>query len=203
MDHLDQLEHKSVHILREAYANFKSLCMLWSIGKDSTVLLWLARKSFFGHVPFPLVHVDTSFKIPEMIRYRDRLAAERPRQIEQKSGVAGLDRLIGMIDIKPLAECGNFLGQSLFADRERHPFDRAASRGKDIALALPDQHHADVRVPPQQIQGGRDRHPGAVVAPHAVDCDRDVHRAGRAARPSDEDARRGYSPLALATFLPR
>ena len=76
MDHIEQLEHKSVHIFREAYANFKSLCMLWSIGKDSTVLLWLARKAFFGHVPFPLVHIDTSFKIPEMIRYRDRLAAE-------------------------------------------------------------------------------------------------------------------------------
>jgi len=76
MDHLDQLEHRSVHILREAYANFKSLCMLWSIGKDSTVLLWLARKAFFGHVPLPLVHIDTAFKIPEMIRYRDRLAAE-------------------------------------------------------------------------------------------------------------------------------
>ncbi len=76
MDHLDQLEDKSVHILREAYAGFKSLCMLWSIGKDSTVLLWLARKAFFGHVPFPLVHIDTAFKIPEMIRYRDRIAAE-------------------------------------------------------------------------------------------------------------------------------
>ena len=75
-DHLDQLESRSVHILREAYANFKQLCMLWSIGKDSTVLLWLARKAFFGHVPFPLVHVDTSFKIPEMITYRDRLARE-------------------------------------------------------------------------------------------------------------------------------
>ena len=50
--------------------------MLWSIGKDSTVLLWLARKAFFGHVPFPLVHIDTSYKIPEMIQYRDRLAME-------------------------------------------------------------------------------------------------------------------------------
>ncbi len=76
MDHLDQLEDKSVHILREAYAGFKSLCMLWSIGKDSTVLLWLARKAFYGHVPFPLVHIDTAFKIAEMIQYRDRLAAE-------------------------------------------------------------------------------------------------------------------------------
>ena len=76
MDHLDHLEYRSVHIFREAYAAFKNLAMLWSIGKDSTVLLWLARKAFFGHVPFPLVHIDTSFKIPEMIAYRDRLAAE-------------------------------------------------------------------------------------------------------------------------------
>jgi len=76
MDQLTQLERKSVYILREAYSAFKSLCMLWSVGKDSTVLLWLARKAFFGHVPFPLVHIDTSFKIPEMIAYRDRLAAE-------------------------------------------------------------------------------------------------------------------------------
>ncbi|MCP5064451.1 MAG: sulfate adenylyltransferase subunit 2 [Ignavibacteriae bacterium] len=76
MDHLQQLENKSVHIFREAYANFKNMCMLWSIGKDSTVLLWLARKAFFGHVPFPLVHIDTNYKIPEMIEYRDKLALE-------------------------------------------------------------------------------------------------------------------------------
>ena len=76
MDHQQQLEAQSVYILREAYAAFRSLCMLWSIGKDSTVLLWLARKAFYGHVPFPLVHIDTSFKIPEMIAYRDRMAAE-------------------------------------------------------------------------------------------------------------------------------
>jgi sulfate adenylyltransferase subunit 2 len=74
IDKLDQLEAQSVYILREAYREFKSLVMLWSIGKDSTVLLWLARKAFFGHVPFPLVHIDTSFKIPEMIQYRDELA---------------------------------------------------------------------------------------------------------------------------------
>jgi sulfate adenylyltransferase subunit 2 len=76
MTHLDRLESRSVHILREAYANFKSLGMLWSIGKDSTVMLWLARKAFFGHVPFPLIHIDTAYKIPEMIAYRDRLAGE-------------------------------------------------------------------------------------------------------------------------------
>ena len=76
MNHLDKLESTSVHLLREAYASFRNLGMLWSIGKDSTVLLWLARKAFFGHVPITLVHVDTSFKIPEMIAYRDRLVKE-------------------------------------------------------------------------------------------------------------------------------
>ena len=76
MNHLDRLEAQSVYILREAYREFKSLCMLWSIGKDSTVLLWLARKAFFGHVPIPLVHIDTHYKIPEMIEYRDRIALD-------------------------------------------------------------------------------------------------------------------------------
>src|SRR5262245_38911738 len=81
MDHLDQLEQQSVYILREAFRHFERLCMLWSIGRDSTVLLWLARKAFFGHVPFPLVHIDTSFKIAEMITYRDRLAMEYKLQM--------------------------------------------------------------------------------------------------------------------------
>lgn len=84
MNYLDKLENKAIYILREAYSQFKSLCMLWSIGKDSTVLLWLARKAFFGHIPFPLVHIDTSYKLPEMITYRDRLAREY-----------GLDMIVG------------------------------------------------------------------------------------------------------------
>lgn len=74
--HLDELESRSIYILREAYHHFRHPAMLWSIGKDSTVLLWLARKAFFGHCPIPLVHLDTSYKIPEMIQYRDRLAQE-------------------------------------------------------------------------------------------------------------------------------
>ncbi|MFA5139646.1 MAG: sulfate adenylyltransferase subunit CysD [Elusimicrobiota bacterium] len=76
MDHLDELEARGIHILREAYSCIPNLAMLWSIGKDSTVLLYLARKAFFGHVPFPLVHIDTTYKIPEMTSYRDRLALE-------------------------------------------------------------------------------------------------------------------------------
>jgi sulfate adenylyltransferase subunit 2 len=76
MSDLDELENISIRILREAYANFKSLGMLWSMGKDSTVLLSLTRKAFFGHVPFPLIHIDTKFKIPEMITYRDELVRD-------------------------------------------------------------------------------------------------------------------------------
>jgi len=70
MDHLDNLEAQSIYILREAYRSFKQLVMLWSIGKDSTVLLWLARKAFFGHVPIALMHIDTHYKMSPMIEYR-------------------------------------------------------------------------------------------------------------------------------------
>ena len=76
MNHLKELENISINIIREAYANFKNLGMLWSMGKDSTVLLYLTQKAFYGHVPFPLIHIDTNFKIPEMIAYRDRLTKE-------------------------------------------------------------------------------------------------------------------------------
>lgn len=72
--HLDQLEAQSIYILREAFRKFKHMALLWSIGKDSSVLLWLVRKAFFGHVPFPCVHIDTRYKLPEMIAFRDRLA---------------------------------------------------------------------------------------------------------------------------------
>ena len=73
-DHLDELEARSIFILREAFNQFENLGMLWSMGKDSSVLLWLARKAFFGHVPFPIIHVDTSYLIPQMIDFRDHYA---------------------------------------------------------------------------------------------------------------------------------
>ncbi len=76
MQHLRALEDQRVYILREAYKHFDKLAMLWSIGKNSTVLLWLARKSFFGQVPFPLVHINTGYEMPELIDYRDRLCRE-------------------------------------------------------------------------------------------------------------------------------
>ncbi len=76
MNDLDVLESQSIHIFREAFNRLDKIAMLWSIGKDSNVMLWLARKAFFGHVPFPVIHVDTTYKIPEMIAFRDRVAAE-------------------------------------------------------------------------------------------------------------------------------
>ena len=66
MDHLDELEAQSIYILREAFARLKKLALLWSLGKDSNVMIWLARKAFFGRVPFPALHVDTGKKFPEM-----------------------------------------------------------------------------------------------------------------------------------------
>lgn len=76
LNHLDALESQSVYILREAYNKFEDLGLLWSIGKDSNVMLWLCRKAFFGHVPFPVIHVDTEKKFPEMYKFRDFYAEE-------------------------------------------------------------------------------------------------------------------------------
>ena len=77
MTHLQQLETESIHIIREVVAEFANPVMLYSIGKDSAVMLHLARKAFYpAPPPFPLLHVDTTWKFREMIRFRDRMAAE-------------------------------------------------------------------------------------------------------------------------------
>ena len=69
--HLDQLENQSIFIFREAYHAFKNIAMPWSMGKDSNVLIWLARKSFFGKIPFPVLHIDTTYEFPEMLEFRE------------------------------------------------------------------------------------------------------------------------------------
>ena len=71
-----QLEAQSIYIFREAFARLKKLALLWSLGKDSNVMIWLARKAFFGRVPFPALHVDTGKKFPEMYAFRDRYGKE-------------------------------------------------------------------------------------------------------------------------------
>jgi len=76
MDYLDELESKSIYIIREAYKQFRNIAMLWSIGKDSTSLLWLVRKAFYDQIPFPVMHIDTSYKFKEIYDYRDGKAKE-------------------------------------------------------------------------------------------------------------------------------
>src|SRR5256884_9345824 len=73
--HLDELENQSIFIFREAYHAFKKIAMPWSMGKDSNVLVWLARKSFFGRVPFPVLHIDTTYEFPEMLEFREWAAS--------------------------------------------------------------------------------------------------------------------------------
>jgi sulfate adenylyltransferase subunit 2 len=77
MDHLDVLEAESIYILREVAAGFSQPAMLYSIGKDSSVLLRLAQKAFYpAKLPFPLLHIDTTYKFKEMVSFRDRVARE-------------------------------------------------------------------------------------------------------------------------------
>lgn len=76
MTRLDKLADDSIYLIREAYRRFESIALLWSAGKDSTVLLELCRRAFFGRVPFPVIHIDTGYKFQEIYDFRDRLAAE-------------------------------------------------------------------------------------------------------------------------------
>jgi len=74
MTYLEELENKSIYIIREAYNKFKDIAILWSIGKDSTTLVWLCYKAFLGHIPFPVIHIDTSYKFKEIYKFRDEYA---------------------------------------------------------------------------------------------------------------------------------
>ena len=74
--HLDQLESASIYIFREMFNKIKNIAMLWSFGKDSNVMIHLARKAFFGKVPFPLIHCDTELEMDEVYQFRDLYAAK-------------------------------------------------------------------------------------------------------------------------------
>jgi len=103
MEHLDQLENKSIYLIREAYARFHgSVAMLWSMGKDSTTLLWLVRKAFLGRIPFPVLHIDTGYKFPEMYSFRDSIAKEW-----------GLDLIVGRNEVQLKQGMGPDSGKKL------------------------------------------------------------------------------------------
>ena len=99
MSHLDRLEAESVHILREVAAEFRNPVMLYSIGKDSSVLLHLMLKAFApARPPIPLLHVDTGWKFREMIAFRDRRAAETGIELRAHTNPDGLAQGINPID---------------------------------------------------------------------------------------------------------
>src|SRR5512132_139238 len=98
VSHLKLLEAESIHIFREAAAQFRSPVLLYSIGKDSTVLLHLARKAFWpAKPPFPLLHIDTTWKFRDMIAFRDKTARELGLDLIVHVNQEGLKRGIGPI----------------------------------------------------------------------------------------------------------
>ncbi|GAW94064.1 sulfate adenylyltransferase subunit CysD [Calderihabitans maritimus] len=103
MDHLKKLESQSIYIIREAYRQFKDVAMLWSIGKDSTTLLWLIRKAFYGKVPFPILHIDTGYKFKEIYQFRDKYAREWGLNLIVHKNQEAVDR--GVCPEKGKLEC--------------------------------------------------------------------------------------------------
>ncbi|GAB5458051.1 MAG: sulfate adenylyltransferase subunit CysD [Henriciella sp.] len=96
LTHLDRLEAESIHIMREVAAEAENPVMLYSVGKDSAVMLHLAMKAFYPSVPpFPLMHVDTTWKFSEMIAFRDRKAAELGMDLIVHSNQEGIDDGVG------------------------------------------------------------------------------------------------------------
>ncbi|MDX2227907.1 MAG: sulfate adenylyltransferase subunit CysD [Verrucomicrobiae bacterium] len=99
---LRDLEYQSMYIMREAWHHFHdSLVMPYSMGKDSSVLLWLAKKAFFGHVPFPLLHIDTSYEFPEMYSFREEMAKKHNLNIIVKRNEEALARKVGYEHVDP------------------------------------------------------------------------------------------------------
>lgn len=107
LTHLRQLEAESIHIMREVVAEFDNPVMLYSVGKDSAVMLHLARKAFFPSVPpFPLLHVDTTFKFKEMIAFRDRMVKDYGLNLLVHQNQEGIEK-----DINPFTH-----GSALYTD---------------------------------------------------------------------------------------
>jgi sulfate adenylyltransferase subunit 2 len=126
MNHLQALEAESIHILREAAAEFARPVMLYSIGKDSSVMLRLAQKAFFpGKIPFPLLHVDTSYKFPEMIEFRDRYTRELGAELIVHKNQLALDAGANPFALGTQKCCGLLKTKSLLDALAEGGFDAA------------------------------------------------------------------------------
>ena len=148
LDHLRALEAESIQIMREVVAEFERPVMLYSIGKDSSVLLRLAQKAFYpGPIPFPLLHVDTTYKFREMIEFRDRMAREVGARLivhTNQEAIAegtqpfkvGTQRCCGLLKTKSLLDglsAGNFDAAIGGARR-----DEERSRAKERVFSVRD-----------------------------------------------------------------
>jgi sulfate adenylyltransferase subunit 2 len=150
LNHLEALEAESIYILREAVAEFSHPVMLYSIGKDSSVMLRLAQKAFHpGKIPFPLLHIDTSYKFPEMIKFRDsypreigaELIVHQNREALQQGAnpfVLGTQKCCGLLKTKALLDglaAGSF--NAAFGGARR---DEEKSRAKERVYSFRDVH---------------------------------------------------------------
>jgi sulfate adenylyltransferase subunit 2 len=126
LTHLQTLEAEAIFILREAMATAERPVMLYSIGKDSCVLLHLARKAFFpGRIPFPVLHIDTGWKFREMISFRDRMAAELGLDLIVHTNAEGLAAGINPIAHGSQVHTDVMKTQALRQALDRHSFDMA------------------------------------------------------------------------------
>lgn len=152
LTHLKTLEAESIHIIREVAAEFNNPVMLYSIGKDSAVMLHLARKAFYpAKIPFPLLHVDTDWKFKEMIEFRDRLAQKfgfdlivhkNPEGIEMGVGpfTHGSAKHTDIMKTQGLKQALNAGGyDAAFGGARR---DEEKSRAKERVYSFRDKNHA-------------------------------------------------------------
>jgi sulfate adenylyltransferase subunit 2 len=151
LDHLDRLEAESIHIFREVAAECDKPVLLYSIGKDSAVLLHLARKAFFpGKLPFPLLHVDTTWKFREMIAFRDRVAREPGIEMIVHTNQQGLTQGINPITHGSRTHTDVMKTVALKQALDRYGFDAAfggarrdeeKSRAKERVLSFRSSQH--------------------------------------------------------------
>ena len=126
LSHLKMLESESIFILREAAAEFARPVMLYSIGKDSSVMLRLAQKAFYpGKIPFPLLHIDTSYKFPEMIEFRDWYAKHIGAELIVHTNRAALDQGANPYSLGTQKCCGLLKTRSLLDALAEGGFDAA------------------------------------------------------------------------------
>jgi sulfate adenylyltransferase subunit 2 len=126
LGHLDRLESESIHIIREVAAEFRNPVMLYSIGKDSAVMLHLAMKAFApGKLPFPLMHVDTTWKFREMITFRDETAARLGLDLIVHINEEGVARGVGPISHGSKVHTDVMKTEALKQALDKHGFDAA------------------------------------------------------------------------------